>query len=214
MSGVTILADMNHAKIADLMWKEALLGGPDDIECDDPGILVLWADIARYMLASCHLLALHLQNQVACEIVVLEVRNGSGPWDLRHAAVTTLSPEALTAALAGPGKGMDIPVIDAIGGGTFDDRIDLYGGFDEYRVVHADGVHATYLNPIRERPDALVSCDPVVRLPGLALALGARFDLAAALDLIVEDLDAGTADKIVRLPELRQWLSADRAMVV
>ena len=161
MEYLTPLAAMDHAGIAAVLREEALLGGIDEQECEDAALWVLWDEVGRYMLGECHVLAAHLHRERGFEVVVLEARGGGAchDWVMRHVAVTPLPAAHLAAELAST-DGLDLPVIDAIGAGTFGERLRLYDGFDEYRVVQADGPDAAWFERFRNGRDVDLGYDP------------------------------------------------------
>jgi len=185
------LASATTESIAKALFDEAMLGGPDEVECDDPVVWALWWELRQWMLGACALLATHLSSTRGHPVVLLECRKPGQPWHLRHAAVTPL-PHEDAAALILSGGGWVMPVVDAAGGGTFEARSGLYIYPDEdyeYRVILASDPDCSYGRWYDFRSDRpFPDIEYVIgRLPGLALALAEPFDLRSAVAAIVAD---------------------------
>jgi len=194
------LSSASPEDVAKALHDEAMMGGPDEFGCDDPITWVLWWEMKRWMLGQCAPLAMHLSATRGYPIAIIECApEGSRQWGLRHAAVTTL-PEAEAAALIEQGRGFDLPIIDAAGTGTLQDRMELYWaqGHD-FRVTLTANPECVLRRLLEDRP-AIQKWDGdqrdgripdlehvIPRLPGLSLALGAPFEIKEAVETILMD---------------------------
>jgi len=180
--------------VAAAMFRECMQGGPQNAgDCDDPLVHALWHHLRQFMLGACTSMADHLQRTRGLPAIILECRGkGRDHWFLRHAAVATIPAEE-AAALVAAGQGDAVPILDAAGGGTFADRMDLYWSQDdEYRVVMAGdpacSVHSMFAEKGKwgSRREGVDFEEHIAHLPGLALRLGVPFDLRAAVAKAVE----------------------------
>lgn len=160
-------------ELAKRLEREAMLGGPE--EGDDPVVDVLWREAKRWLLGGCVGYALALAKESEGTVIALECRKagtGDGDWTLRHAGLHRGDPQQCLAEIAA-GRGDRLAVVDALGEGTFDDRMDLYWlDGHEFRVVTAEG---------RPWSDGKAAETTVHLLPGPCLALGLEFDVEACL---------------------------------
>lgn len=192
------LLDESSDTIAELLFVETMLGGPDSDE-QDPAMILFYWHTRQYMHGVCTTLAMHLMETRGLPVILLEARpRGETRWQLRHAAVCA-STEKLS--LADHDDGYGIPIIDAAGGGAFGDRVELYGISDwDMRVIYASDTDNAMNRLMGSPRETTVDIeDDALALPGLCQALGIEFDARRSLGWIVDNLGSGSgvADDII-----------------
>lgn len=176
-----MIADWNgpdgSVRLAEAVRRIALHGAPVG---KDPILAALAAEARQFMHGACSLLASDLCALRGFVPVLIEARHPGQGWTMRHAMACPLAPEEAE-AMVRSGRGLDLPVIDAAGGGTAGERIPLYArGMAEMRAVPGlDPDCATHWMWSRPQPPCSL---PLLRtLPAACAALGAPFDLDDAM---------------------------------
>lgn len=176
------------AVLAAAAAQDAFRGGP---EGDDPVMAALYHEARQFMHGACSLLASHLNESRGLPVLLVQGRQPGQGWMTRHAMACPCG-EAEAAAMLDAGRGYEVPVLDAAGGGTVGQRLPLYAkpGWEYQAILAADpGCNVRWMwEPRPGRP--LSRQEGVIpRLPALAHALGVPFDLREALAAIIGDMD-------------------------
>ena len=177
------------ATLASAAARDALRGGP---EGDDPVMAILYLEARQFMHGACTLLASHLKESRGLPVVLIQGHPPGQGWMMRHAMVCRCGAEEAAASIDA-GRGEEVPVLDAAGGGAVGERLSLYreAGWD-YRVILGRDPRNGASWMWEPRPGRPLSRQEhvVARLPALAHALDLPFDLEEALEGILGDLDA------------------------
>ncbi len=188
LSELSPYADAGPAAIAAAAARDALGGAPRD---GDPVMAVLYHEARQFLHGACSLLASHLNESRGLPVVLIQGRQPGQGWMTRHAMACACA-EAKAVAMLGAGRGYEVPVLDAAGGGTLRQRLPLYAkpGWEYQAILATDpGCNVRWMwEPRPGRPPSGQE-GVIQRLPALALALGVPFDLREALSAIVGGMD-------------------------
>jgi hypothetical protein len=207
MTSPYLTADLDT--LAAAATRDALQGGHRD---GDPVMAALYLETRSYMHGICALLASHLNETRGMPVVLIRGRSPGQDWVTRHAMACRCG-EDLATAMVSAGRGFEVPVLDAAGGGTVGDRLPLYqdAGDEHQAIMGRDPLcSARWMwlpNPKRPPSDEEGA---IRRLPALAHALGEPFDLRDALVGILGD--RGTVPSGIEDSGLLEWLDSERPL--
>lgn len=186
---ISPLLDASPAELARAVRDAALDPGRG---ATDPVVIALMWETRQFTHGVCALLASHLEESRGYEPVILEGRAPGQGWLTLHAAVC-VPDDGTSRTLVADGNGFEAEILDAAGGGTFRERLDLYRepGWD-HRVILArdEGCTSRWMwlpNPERPPSDAEGF---LPHLPALAHRLGVAVDLRETLARILSSAEA------------------------